>query len=162
VASGGSSAHDDFLRVDAELRGFGFQPTDGAFRIGDAHAFAGLAGFVEVGRALRMHAVFRRDRDESAFGEVPAGGAELGEIAALPAAAMEEDDRGNLGLCRVVVRREVDLQSPWLIAGHFVSERLPGCGGLFRLVIGRVGCDSMSGGQQRKEGNPCYGDEDCH
>jgi hypothetical protein len=39
---------------------------------------------------------------------------------------------------------------------------LPGCGGLFRLVIGRVGCDSMSGGQQRKEGNPCYGDEDCH
>lgn len=109
VAACRSTAGDDALRIDAELARVLLEPTNGAFRVGHAHALLGFTCGQLRGIGLAEHLILRRGADEPAIGKVGAGDAKLPQRASSPRTAVEEDHAGHFRLRGIVVRREVDL-----------------------------------------------------
>lgn len=109
VAACAAATGDNSLRVDAEFTCVLFEPTNRAFRIGDADALAGFACGQLSGIGLAEHLILRRGTDEPTTGEVGAGDTKLAQRAAAPSAAVEEDHTGHFRLRSIVVWRKVDL-----------------------------------------------------
>ncbi len=125
VSSGAAAAGNDSGRVDAEFASVLLEPANRALGVSDANTFLRLT-VRAFGGGFAEHLIFRRGTDETATGEVGAGDAELGQSAAGPPAAVEEDHAQDFSLRGVVVWREENLHLPLFAGRGFVDVRLAG------------------------------------
>ena len=160
VPAGAAAAGDDALRINAELASVLLEPADGAFRVGDADALAGLTGWQCLGFGASEHAILRGGANEPATGKVGAGDAELPQRATAPATAVEEDHAGHFGFRRVVIGREVNLHLPrfpgaLLVGVHFAGRGIRSHGGfLFRGGL----CERRGGNKEKSNDELAHGD----
>ena len=142
-----STASDDALRINTELARVLFEPTNRAFRIGDADALAGFACGELRSIGLAEHLVLRRGADESATGKIGTRDAKLPQRATAPCAAVEEDHARGFRFREIVVRREVDLQLARLPGRSLVDVGFSGWSIGAEATFG-FGCRRFVGGKR--------------
>ena len=142
MPTGGATARDDAIGIDAQTPGVGARPANGGLRVSET----------AIGQRFMpaTHPIIGRDCDHPAGGEVAAVLLELSRITRFPATAKEENDGGPLIGCMVPGRLK-DPKFQINIADRLVN--LFPCVGELRRILFRLSCDEANGRseQQRKK-----------